>query len=288
MKKISYSLNISILLGSSLLIAIVLIGLFAPLFSPHDPLAVNLSSRLSFPSWNYPFGTDHLGRCILSRIIYGIRVSVVCAFLIMIFTFAISLPIGFLTGYWRGRTDHLIMRSIDGILAIPEFVLTITIVGLLGPGFFNMMIAITMVRWTNYVRLIRSLVLKSCEEDYIRSARMSGNSHLRIMKRYVFPDVFPSLFVFGALDMGKIVLLMAGLSFLGLGTQPPTPEWGVMLHDATAYFQIAPHVMIFPGLAILFFVLGCQLISERYRKLNSAPLKEVNDEDNIHKSYIKC
>lgn len=275
MKKVPYSLNISLMTGIGLLIAIVLIGLFAPWVSPHDPLAVNLSNRLSFPSWKYPFGTDHLGRCVLSRIIYAIRVSVAFAFLIMIFTFMISIPIGLLTGYMRGRTDRLFMRLIDGTLAIPDIVLTIAIVGVLGPGFFNMMIAIIMVRWANYVRFIRSLVLKSCEEDYMLSARMSGNSHLRIMRRYVLPAIFPSLVVFGALDMGKIVLLMAGLSFIGLGTQPPTPEWGVMLHDATAYFQLAPHVMIFPGLAILFFVLACQLISDRLRKLNAAVFKEV-------------
>jgi ABC-type dipeptide/oligopeptide/nickel transport system permease subunit len=275
MKKVLYSLNISLIVGVSLLILIVLIGVFAPWVSPHDPLAVNLSNRLSFPSWNYPFGTDHLGRCVLSRIIYGIRVSVAFAFLIMLFTSMISLPIGLLTGYLRGRTDHLFMRLIDGTLAIPDIVLTIAIVGVLGPGFFNMMIAIIMVRWANYVRLIRSLVLKSCQEDYILSARMSGNSHLRIIRRYVLPDIYSPLAVFGALDMGKIVLLMAGLSFLGLGAQPPTPEWGGMLHDATAYFQIAPHVMIFPGLAILFFVLACQLISDKFRKLSAVTVKEV-------------
>lgn len=275
MKKAPYSLNISLMMGIGLLIIIILIGLFAPWVSPHDPLAVNLSNRLSVPSREYPFGTDHLGRCILSRLIYGIRVSVAFAFLIMIFTFLISLPIGLLTGYWRGRADHLFMRLIDGTLAIPDIVLTIAIVGVLGPGFFNMMIAIIMVRWANYVRLIRSLVLKCCEEDYMLSARMSGNSHLRIMRRYVLPTIFSPLVIFGALDMGKVVLLMAGLSFLGLGTQPPTPEWGAMLHDATAYFQIAPHVMIFPGLAILFFVLSCQLISERLRQSNASVLKEV-------------
>lgn len=266
MKNVIHSLNRGVIAGGSLLIFIILIGLLAPWVSPHDPLDINLSNRLSFPSWEYPFGTDHLGRCVLSRVFFGIRISVVSAFVIMIFTLIISLPIGLLTGYLRGRTDHTFMRVIDGTLAIPDIVLTITIVGVLGPGFVNMIIAITMVRWANYVRLIRSLVFKVCKEDYILSARMSGNSHLRILKRYVLPEIISSLVVFGALDMGKIVLLIAGLSFLGLGAQPPSPEWGVMLHDATSYFQIAPHVMIFPGLAILLFVLACQLISDRFSK----------------------
>jgi ABC-type dipeptide/oligopeptide/nickel transport system permease subunit len=262
--------NLRLFFGIGFLISIILIGLFAPWISPHDPLAINLSSRLSPPSWNYPFGTDHLGRCILTRIIYGIRITVSASFFIMIFTGVISLPIGLLTGYVRGRTDHIFMRMIDGTLAFPDIVLIIAIVGLLGPGFFNMVVAIIMVRWADYVRLIRSLVIKITKEDYIVSARMSGNSHIQIMKRYILPQILSPILVFGALDMGRIVLLIAGLSFLGLGTQPPIPEWGVMLHDATSYFQIAPHVMIFPGLAIMFFVLSCQLLSDRYRKLEES------------------
>lgn len=273
MKKVSYSQYSSVIVGVSLLFIIFMIGLFAPWISPNDPLAINLSNRLSFPTLNYPFGTDHLGRCVLSRIFYGTRASVVVALLIIFFTFIISLPIGLLTGYLRGRADHLFMRLIDGTLAIPDIVLTIAIVGVLGPGFLNMLIAIIIVRWANYVRLIRSLVLKICEEDYILSARMAGNSHIRILRKYVLPDLLSPLVVFGTLDMGKVVLLMAGLSFLGLGSQPPTPEWGVMLHDAAGYFQIAPHVMIFPGLAILIFVLACQLIGDRIKKPRLAKME---------------
>jgi ABC-type dipeptide/oligopeptide/nickel transport system permease subunit len=160
------------------------------------------------------------------------------------------------------------MRLVDGTFAIPDIVLTIAIIGLLGPGFFNMLLAIIIVRWANYVRFIRSLVLKVGKEDYIFSARMSGNSYIRIMRRHILPVILSPIIVFGALDMGRIVLLIAGLSFLGLGTQPPTPEWGVMLYDATGYFQVAPHVMIFPGFTILLFVLACQLIGDRFRKLS--------------------
>ncbi|USK69852.1 nickel transporter permease [Peribacillus asahii] len=275
MQKILYRLDINVIVGSGVLILILFIGIFAPWIAPHDPVTVNLANRLSSPSWVYPFGTDHLGRCILSRVIYGTRISMTAAFLIIIFTLIISIPIGLVTGYVRGRTDHIFMRVIDSMLAIPDIVLTIAIVGVLGPGFINMIIAIIIVRWANYVRFIRSLVIKICKEDYLLSARMSGNSHQRIMQRYILPQIFISILVFSALDMGKIVLAIAGLSFLGLGIQPPTPEWGAMLHDATAYFQIAPHVMIFPGMAILFFVLACQLISDRFRKLDSTTLKEV-------------
>ncbi len=275
MKKILFTTNRSLLAGVGLLILIMLLGVFAPLIAPHDPLTVNLFNRLSPPTWIYPFGTDHLGRCILSRILYGIRISVTSSFLIMLLTLLISFPIGLLTGYLRGRTDYFFMRMVDSTLAIPDIVLTIAIVGILGPGLFHLILAITIVRWANYVRFIRSLVLNICQEEYILSAQMSGNSRMRIMRRYIFPQIGSPVVIFGALDMGRIVLLIAGLSFLGLGPQPPTPEWGVMLRDATAYFQLAPHVMIFPGLAILFFVLCCQLISEPYQKASSAIPKEV-------------
>jgi ABC-type dipeptide/oligopeptide/nickel transport system permease subunit len=181
----------------------------------------------------------------------------------MLSSFVVSLPIALFIGYFRGRVDYVVMRFIDVTLAIPDMVLTITIVGILGPSLLNMIMAILIVRWTSYVRLIRSLVMKACEEDYILSARMSGNAHFRIMRRYIFPVILPNLVLFGTLDMGKIVLFIAALSFLGLGTQPPTPEWGSMLHDATSYFQVAPFVMIFPGMAIFLFILACQLIGDQ-------------------------
>lgn len=262
MKRSIFKKNKSLLAGLSFLLLIGLAGFLAPWLAPHDPLLINLSNRLAPPSWSYPFGTDHLGRCILSRVLFGTRVSALVAFLIVVCTLIISLPIGLFTGYIRGRGDHIFMRFIDGTLAIPDIVLTIAIVGVLGPGLVNMTVAIVFVRWAGYVRFIRSLVRNVCQADYILSARMSGNGHVRIIKRYISPKVFPSLLVYSVLDTGKVVLLMAGLSFLGLGTQPPAPEWGVMLHDAVAYFQIAPHTIIFPGLAIMLFVSVCQLIGE--------------------------
>lgn len=265
----------SLLTGAGLLLLFIFIGVFAPWITPHDPFAIHLSNRLSPPTWAYPFGTDHLGRCLFSRIIYGIRTSVTSAFVIMLVTLLISVPIGLLTGYLRGRTDQFFMRWIDGTLVIPDIVLTIAIVGVLGPGLFHLILAIIIVRWATYVRLIRSLVLKVCQEEYILSARMSGNTSLRIMQRYILPQIASPVAVFCSLDLGRIVLLIAGLSFLGLGSQPPTPEWGVMMHDATAYFQVAPHVMIFPGMAISLFVLGCQVISERIRKAGQPISREV-------------
>lgn len=276
MKNILRKLDKNVIVGVGLLLLIIMIGLLAPLITPHDPLVINLSNRLSSPSWEYLLGTDHLGRCILSRLIFGINTTAASAFFIMIFTLIISLPLGLVTGYLHRRADLIVMRIVDGTLAFPNLVLAIAIVGILGPGFFHMIIAVIMVRWANYVRMIRSLVLKVTKEDYILSARMAGNSHIRIMRRYILPQIISPIIVFGALDMGRIVLLISGLSFLGLGVQPPTPEWGGMLHDATNYFQIAPHVMIFPGLAIMIFVLSCQLVSDRLQTLdNETVLKEV-------------
>ncbi|WP_232725492.1 ABC transporter permease [Bacillus sp. FJAT-44742] len=250
--------------GVTGIIFILLAGLFAPGIAPHDPLAVDTTNRLMSPNLAYPFGTDHLGRCVLSRIIYGIRVTVIASFCIMFFTITVSLPIALVTGYIRGKTDHMFMRLIDGILAVPDFVLTLAIIGMLGPSLMNMVIAIVMVRWAEYVRFIRSLVLKEEREDYILYSRMMGNSLLRVLFRYILPQISSRVLVFAALDLGRIVLLVAGLSFLGVGVQPPIPEWGVMLKDATAYFQVAPHLMIFPGIAVVLFVLICQLFSDRF------------------------
>jgi peptide/nickel transport system permease protein len=264
-----------LMLGIGLLVLIIGTGLLAPWLAPNDPLALDLSNRLQAPNWDYPLGTDHLGRCLLSRLIYGIQTTTASALVIIVLTLVISLPIGLYTGYRRGRGDRILMRLVDGVLAFPDIILAIAITGMLGPGWFNMLLAIIMVRWANYVRLIRSLVLKVCTEDYILSARITGNSHYRIMGRHIFPQIISPVLIFGALDMGKVVILIAGLSFIGLGSQPPTPEWGAMLYDATAYFQLAPHVMIFPGIAIMLFVLSCQWISGRLRELNDRVQKGV-------------
>ncbi|WP_026672932.1 nickel transporter permease [Alkalihalobacterium bogoriense] len=265
MKK-ALSVDKGLLVGIVIFVLFIIVGLFAKWIAPHPPLAIQLDVRLQPPSVEYWFGTDHLGRCIFSRIIYGVQTTITTAIAITLITLLISLPIGLVSGYWRGRADQFFMRVVDGTLSLPDVVLTIAIVGILGPGFVNMVIAIVLVRWANYVRFIRSLAIKAGKEEFILSARMSGNSHLSILRKYIFPQIKKPVFVFIALDLGRVVLLMAGLSFLGLGVQPPTPEWGVMLHDATSYFQLAPHIMIFPGLAILLFVLCCQLTSERLKK----------------------
>ncbi|ERN51428.1 ABC transporter permease subunit [Alkalihalophilus marmarensis] len=254
------------------LLSLVIVGLLAPWIVPHDPLFINLDNRLAPPGFTYLFGTDHLGRCIFSRIIYGIRVTVFAASIIMVITVMISLPLSLITGYLRGSTDNLFMRVIDGMYAIPDFVLTLAIVGMLGPSFINMIIAIVIVRWTDYVRLFRSFVIKASKEDYIAYARIAGNSHIRILSMYILPHIFPMVLVYAALDVGRIVLLISGLSFLGVGAQPPMPEWGVMLQDATGYFQVAPHVMLFPGLAIVFFVYLSQLVSNQFQ---NSTAKEV-------------
>ncbi|WP_431085871.1 nickel transporter permease [Paenibacillus sp. 8b26] len=277
MKNMRLSFKGSLLTGGVLLGLIVLLGVLAPWVAPHDPLDVDLLNRLAPPSRKYPFGTDHLGRDVLSRLIYGIRTSVLIACAITVTTLCISLPIGLLIGYVRGRVDQLVMRAIDGVLAFPDIILTVAIVGILGPGFVNMTLAIIAVRWAGYVRYIRTLVQKACQEDYVRYARLSGNSHVRVLRRYVLPQVLPQLLVYAVWDIGRVVLMVAGLSFLGLGVQPPKPEWGVMLHDATSYFQVAPHVMIFPGLAIMLFVLACQLLGDRFSEKGAAEWRMGQD-----------
>ena len=265
-RKFQIPLHKGILVGLTLLAFFLLVGIFAPWIAPHDPLAVHLTHRLSRPSMSYPFGTDHLGRCIFSRILYGVRISVTTAIIVMIITLIISVPISLIAGYIRGKLDTFMMRILDSILSIPDIVLTVAIVGLLGPGLFNMIFAIIAVRWATYVRFIRSLVIKVSKEDYIISARISGNRHSRILRRYILPQIMMPVLTFSTFDIGKIVLTISALSFLGLGSQPPTPEWGAMLNDATAYFQAAPHTIFFPGLAIVLFVFTCQLLGNQLEK----------------------
>lgn len=256
--------------GYILLSLFVVFALFAKWLAPIDPYETSLGERLQPPSSEHWFGTDQLGRDLFARIVYGTQISVTAALVILVMTLLISLPIALLNGYIKGRTDQFFMRFLDSILAIPDIVLTIAIVGLLGPSFFNMIIAIIVVRWASYVRFIRSLVLPLATAPYVIAGRLAGNSHMRLLWRYILPQIIHPIIVFSTLDIGKIVLNIAALSFLGLGAQPPVPEWGAMLNDAMNYFQLAPHMMIFPGLAIFLFVLSCQLVGAQFQKERKA------------------
>lgn len=253
------------LAGLVIILLVVTAGIMAPYLAPNDPEKVVLSQKLASPSVEYPLGTDHLGRCILSRLIYGTRVSLSTAAIALATIMLISIPLGTVSGYLGGRLDNLVMRVVDVLLAFPGLVLALVIAGMLGPGLLNVMIAVAAVWWVGYARVIRGVVLSVKEKEFVLAARSSGTSHLGIIIRHILPNVLSPVIVLATLDMGSLILAISGLSFLGLGAQPPTPEWGVMLNDGRPYMQVEPRLMIYPGLAIMTVVLAFNLLGDGLR-----------------------
>lgn len=253
------------MLGTSLLLLVLAAVLFAPFITPHEPAAVHLSLRLSAPEPSHPLGRDHLGRDLLARVLYGGRVSLLAAAGVLAGAGAIGVPLGLAAGYLGGRTDRAISSLIDLTLAFPAIVLVLFVAGVLGPSLPAAMLAVMAVRWAPYARLTRSLVLTERERDYVMAARAAGASPGRILWRHLTPNVLGPMLVWTSLDTGRIILLVAGLSFLGLGVQPPTPEWGAMLSSSRPYFQLAPELMLYPGLAIAVTALSCNLIGDGLR-----------------------
>ncbi len=253
------------LVGLIIAILVILVGVFAPYLMPNDPVKVSLDQRLAPPSAAYPLGTDHLGRCLLSRLIFGTRVSLSTAAIALFLIMLISIPVGTIAGYMGGWVDNLLMRLVDILLAFPSLILALVIAGMLGPGLLNVMLAVSSVWWVGYARVIRSLVLSVKEKEYIMAARACGTPEWAIMIRHILPNVLSPVIVLATLDVGKLILSISGLSFLGLGAQPPTPEWGSMLNDGRSYMQVAPQLMVYPGLAIMIVVLAFNLLGDGLR-----------------------
>lgn len=252
--------------GAAIVLLVLGAGAFAPLLAPNDPLAVEMGARLADPSWRYPLGTDHLGRCVLSRLLYGTRLSLFHALLVLAAVFAVSIPVGLLAGYAGGRTDRFIMRIIDVLLAFPSLILSLAVAAMLGPGALHLLLAFAVVWWAGYARIIRGLVLQLKQRDYITAARAAGSSQGRIVFDHILRNAARPIGVLASMELGTILLSLAGLSFLGLGAQPPTPEWGVMLGDSRPYMQTVPELMLYPGLAIALSVLGFNLLAEGLRR----------------------
>lgn len=262
--------KIPIHIGGAIVLGVLGIGLLAPVLAPSDPLEVHMAHRLAGPSTDYPLGTDHLGRCVLSRLIYGTRQSLFYALAVLGTVLAISVPLGVLAGYAGGKIDRLIMRIVDILLAFPSLILALAIAAMLGPGQAHLLLAFASVWWAGYARLIRGMALQLKRNDYVLAARASGSSHMRIALDHVLRGAARPILVLASMEVGTIMLALAGLSFLGLGAQPPAPEWGVMLSDSRPYIQTAPNLMVFPGLAIALCVLGFNLLAEGLRSEHQA------------------
>lgn len=251
-----------IVICSLTLCVLFLITIFAPWIAPNDPIAINLAHKLQPPSMDYPFGTDHLGRCMFSRILYGARISLGFAMLIFISALSIGLIIGVIAGYKGGWVDQLLMRFGDGLMAIPSLLFVLGFVGIWGAGLKQVILGLILVQWVYYARIIRGMVLSLKEQNYIAAAKISGSSQWTIMKKHILPNVLPPLAVMGTLEMGWAIMDLSSMSFLGLGVQPPTPEWGAMIHEGKSYIRTNPSLMIYPGLMIMIVVVTFNLLGE--------------------------
>ena len=253
------------LLGFLSLITIAMITVLGPFLVPNDPYLANMAERLTSPSLTYPFGTDHMGRCIFSRIVIGSQATLGITVLVITTVILIGIPIGLISGYVGGRLDSFVMRMADGLIALPEFILAIAIAGFLGPSLTNLMISVVLVKWISYTRIVRGIVLSEREKEYVLAAKVGGGSTWKIITRHLLLQIISPVLVLATLDVGKVILIISSLSYLGLGAQPPNPEWGTMLSEGRPYFQTIPELMIYPGMTIFIVVLSCNLIGEGLR-----------------------
>nr|WP_284237891.1 ABC transporter permease subunit [Paenibacillus glycanilyticus] len=243
---------------------IVVSGLLAPWLAPHDPNLVDLSHKLQSPSFSYPLGTDQLGRCLFSRILYGTRVSLSLAMVIVLASLGVGLVIGCLSGYAGGWVDHLFMRASDAVLAFPSLILAIALIAVWGAGWKQMAIALVIILAVYYVRFVRGLVHSIKTETYILAAKVSGTSPYRMMVRHIIPNIVPPLLVVVTLEVGWVIMDISALSFVGLGVQAPTAEWGAMINDGKSFIRSHPRLMIAPGVLIFIMVALLNLISDSF------------------------
>ncbi len=265
--------NRTAMVGLALISFHVLVALFGPLVSPYNPLTPDPIHRLQGPSWLHPFGTDSLGRDILSRVIYGSRISILIGLISVSISLIPGTILGLLAGFYGRRLDEPIMRGMDIMLAFPAILLAIFVTAILGPSLLNTMIAVGIVYIPHYARIVRSTVLSLREQPFILAVRALGGKNLRIIVLHILPNTIPPIIVYATLGMGTAVLQAAALGFLGLGAQPPTPEWGAMLSEGRQYIQMAPHVAAFPGLAIFTLVLGFNLFGDGLRDVLDPSLR---------------
>jgi peptide/nickel transport system permease protein len=260
------------LIGLSLLLLLVVIG---PLIAPYSPTQMDTKHTFSPPNAVHMFGTDDLGRDILSRVLYGGQQSLWVAFLIIAIAMSGGVMVGLVTGYYGGMFDLLFMRLIDILLAFPTILLLLAIVAALGPSLTTVMVAIAFSSIPGYSRLVRGSVLSAKNNDYVTAARVIGATSWRIMIRHISPNIIPPVIVYATLGLGGAIMLTAGLSYLGLGAQPPSPEWGAMLNAGRSYLREAWWMSVFPGLAIFWAVLCINLLGDGLRDALDPRLKQL-------------
>ncbi len=257
--------NKLVLICLILLIALVMAAILAPLIAPFDPNEQYLSGALQSPSWTHLMGTDEMGRDIFSRVLFGARISLPIAGAVVAISFIVGLAIGSIAGYVGGWTDGLLSRIIDVFISFPGIIMSLVLIGFMGPGFVNMIVALSITSWAGYARLMRGQVLSVKNNDYVSSSKLIGESKFRIMFKHIIPNSIAPVIVLATIDMGHVILASASLSYLGLGIPADIPEWGSMINAGQDYIRTAPWVIIGPGLAITFTVMIFCLLGDGLR-----------------------
>ncbi|MDU2620600.1 MAG: ABC transporter permease [Dialister sp.] len=252
-------------ISSCLVFLLLAVTLLAPVIAPYDPLDAIMRNANAAPSAEHLFGTDKLGRDVLSRILYGASYSLSSVVGLVALIFVVGTTLGVIAGYSGGIIDTVIMRIADMMISFPGVILAIAIAGILGGSLFNAMVALLCVTWTKYARLSRSMVLKIKKHDFVSAAVVSGGSSIHILWVHILPNILPLMIITAAADIGAMMMELAGLSFLGFGSQPPAPEWGLMLNEGRQQLQTAPWLMFFPGLAIFITVVVFNLWGDSLR-----------------------
>jgi len=254
-------------LGLFILSLFLAVALFAPLLAPHDPYHQELLHSLSPPDASHLMGQDLLGRDIFSRIIYGSRVSLFVGFFTISVAVAVGLTVGGIAGAFGGRVDEIIMRITDIFLAFPGILLAISIMSVLGPGLYNVIIALSLTGWVSFARITRGQILTLRERDFVMAAVSSGANKPRLIFIHYIPNALAPIIIEAAFGMAGVIVAEAGLSFLGLGVQPPSPSWGAMLNEGRSFLLIAPHLTAFPGLCLMLLVLAINLVGDSLRDM---------------------
>lgn len=257
--------NRAFAITSILVLALLLIAVAAPVLAPYDPTQATMKDAFLEPGLQHLFGTDKLGRDCFSRVLYGARASLSGVLFLVASVFIVGTTMGVLSGYFGGKVDMVIMRISDMMISFPGMILAIAVAGIMGGSLVNAVIALTIVSWTKYARLARSLVMKIKRRDFVDAAIVNGGSPSHILWVHILPNILPMMVVTAAADIGALMMELAGLSFLGFGSQPPAPEWGLMLNEGRQQLQTAPWLMIFPGLAIFVTVVIFNLWGDNLR-----------------------
>lgn len=271
-----FKTNRAFAVTSVLVLCLLLIAIAAPVIAPYDPTHAVMQDAFIEPGAQHLFGTDKLGRDCLSRVLYGARASLTGVLVLVASVFVVGTTMGVVSGYFGGKVDMVIMRISDMMISFPGMILAIAIAGIMGGSLVNAVFALTIVSWTKYARLARSMVLKVKRRDFVEAAIVNGGTASHILWTHILPNILPMMVITAAADIGALMMELAGLSFLGFGSQPPAPEWGLMLNEGRQQLQTAPWLMVFPGLAIFVTVVIFNLWGDNLRDVLD-PRGDVED-----------